>query len=83
MELKRVMNVKVLGTGCSRCKKTLEVVNQVVAENNVAADVEYVTDMMKIMEYDVMSTPAVVVDGRVRIKGTVPSAEEVKAALGI
>lgn len=83
MELKRVMNVKVLGTGCSRCKKTLEVVNQVVAENNVAADVEYVTDMMKIMEYDVMSTPAVVVDGRVRIKGTVPSAAEVKAALGI
>lgn len=83
MELKRVMNVKVLGTGCSRCKKTLEVVNQVVAENNVAADVEYVTDMMKIMECDVMSTPAVVVDGRVRIKGTVPSAAEVKAALGI
>jgi|LAHS01.1.fsa_nt_gb small redox-active disulfide protein 2 len=83
MDFKRVMSVKVLGSGCSRCKKTLEVVNKVVKENNVAADVEYVTDMMKVMEYNVMSMPAVVVDGKVKIKGTIPSETEVKAALGL
>lgn len=77
------MSVKVLGTGCSRCKKTLEIVNKVVAENRLAADVEYVTDMMKVMEYDVMAMPAVVVDGQVKIKGTVPTEGEVKAALGL
>ncbi len=77
------MTVKVLGTGCSRCHKTLGIVNRVIAENNVAAHVEYVTDMMKIMEYDVMTMPAVVVDGQVKIKGNVPSEAEVKAALGI
>lgn len=83
MEFKRVMLVKVLGTGCSRCKKTLEIVNKVVTENRLAADVEYVTDMMKVMEYDVIAMPAVVVDGQVKIKGTVPTEGEVKAALGL
>lgn len=77
------MEIKVLGSGCSRCHKTLEVVQKVVAENSVQADVEYVTDMMRIMEYNVMSMPAVVVDGQVKLKGKVPSETEVREALGL
>ena len=77
------MEIKVLGSGCSRCKKTLEVVQNVLVNNNVEADLEYVTDMMRIMEYNVMSMPAVVVDGQVKLKGKVPSESEVKEMLGL
>ena len=77
------MEIKVLGSGCSRCHKTLEVVNKVVSENHVDANVEYVNDIMKIMKYNVMSMPAVIIDGVVRMKGTVPSESEVKQLLGV
>ena len=77
------MEIKVLGSGCSRCHKTLEIVNKVVNENHVDANVEYVTDLMKIMEYNVMLMPAIVIDGVVRMKGTVPSESEVKQLLGV
>ena len=53
------MEIKVLGSGCSRCKKALEVVNKVVGESGIDANVEYVTDIMRVMEYNVMGTPAV------------------------
>lgn len=77
------MEIKVLGSGCSRCHKTLEIVNKVVSEYHVDANVEYVTDMMRIMEYNVMSMPAIVIDGVVRVKGAVPSESEVKQLLGV
>lgn len=54
-----------------------------MAEHGVQANVEYVTDMMRIMEYNVMSMPAVVVDGVVKLKGKVPSEAEVKEVLGL
>ena len=77
------MEIKVLGSGCSRCHKTLEIVNKVVSEYHVDANVEYATDMMRIMEYNVMSMPAIVIDGVVRVKGAVPSESEVKQLLGV
>lgn len=77
------MEIKVLGSGCSRCKKAFDVVCQVIKENDIEANVEYVTDIMKVMEYNVMITPAVVVDGVVKIKGVVPSESDVVKALGI
>ena len=77
------MEIKVLGSGCSRCHKTLEIVNKVVSEYHVDANVEYATDMMRIMEYNVMSMPAIVIDGVVRAKGAVPSESEVKQLLGV
>lgn len=77
------MEIKVLGSGCSRCHKALEVAEKVVKENGVDAQVEYVTDIMKVMEYNIMATPAVVVDGVVKIKGTVPSEADVKKLLGL
>ena len=77
------MEIKVLGSGCSRCHKALEMVEKVVKENDVNAQVEYVTDIIKIMEYNIMATPAVVVDGVVKIKGSVPSEAEIKKILGV
>ena len=77
------MEIKVLGSGCSRCKKALDVVNKVVSDNGIDAQVEYITDIMRVMEYNVLSTPAVVVDGEVRIKGMVPSECDVRKVLGL
>ena len=77
------MEIKVLGSGCSRCKKALEVVNRVVADSGVDAQVESVDDIMRVMEYNVMTTPAVVVDGVVKLKGSVPREQEVREALGL
>lgn len=77
------MEIKVLGSGCSRCKKALELVNKVVKDNVLNAKVEYIDDIMKIMEYNVMSTPAIVVNNEVKIKGSLPSESEIKKILGL
>ncbi len=73
--------IKILGTGCPKCKQTEAVVRQVLAQTNTEAQVEKVEDIQEIMNYQVLSTPAVVVDGVVKIEGRVPSAQEVQAAL--
>ena len=52
------MNIKVLGGGCCKCENLLEAVKEAVAEKGIAAEIEYITDMAKIMEYGIMSTPA-------------------------
>jgi small redox-active disulfide protein 2 len=75
------MEIKVLGPGCPKCKKTEEVVKEAVAEAGVEASVEKVTGMMDIASYGVFGTPAVVVDGKVKCVGKVPSKEEVKSWL--
>ena len=77
------MEIKVLGSGCSRCKKALELVNKVVKDNGLDAKVEYIDDIMKIMEYNVMSTPAIVVNNEVKINGSLPSESEIKKILGL
>lgn len=73
--------IKILGTGCAKCKQTEEIVRQVVKEMGVEAEIIKVEDIMQIMAYNVLSTPAVVVDEVVKIKGRVPLANEVKNLL--
>ena len=73
--------IKILGTGCPSCVSAEKVVEGVVNELNLDAKIEKVTDIMEIMAFDVMKTPAVVVDGKVMIKGKVPTQDEVKAIL--
>ena len=73
-----LMEIKVLGPGCAKCKQTEELVRQVVAEEGIAADIEKVTDIMKIAGYGVFGTPAVIVDGEVKCVGKIPKKEEIK-----
>jgi small redox-active disulfide protein 2 len=65
-------NVKVLGTGCANCRNTIRLIEEVAAEKGVAIELSKVEDLPEIMKYGVMSTPAVVVDGKVVHAGGVP-----------
>lgn len=77
------MEIKILGTGCAKCKTTQAVVEKVVAESGVQATITKVEDIMDIMKYNIISTPAVVVDEVIKIKGRIPSEAEVRQALGL
>lgn len=79
----KVGEVLVLGPGCAKCKETYKVVERVIAENQLSVKLSKIEDIVEMMNYNIMSTPAVVVDGIVKIKGHVPTAEEVKKVLGI
>ncbi|NDV42666.1 thioredoxin family protein [Flagellimonas sediminis] len=73
--------VKILGTGCPKCQNLTKVVKEVISENKLDASVEKVEDILEIMQYNVMITPALVVDEKVVMKGRIPSKEEVLALL--
>jgi len=77
----KTMNIQVLGTGCAKCKSLEKAVREVVAQNNIDATVSKVEDIMEIMKFNVMNTPALVVDGKVVVKGRVPSNDELKQIL--
>lgn len=77
------MEVKVLGPGCAKCKTTFQVIEKVIKENNLDVKLTKVGDIMEMMSYNIMTTPAVVVDGEVKMKGQVPSESDVKRLLGI
>ncbi len=74
-------SVKILGTGCPKCKQSIERVIAVVNEDHLDVKVEKVEDIMEIMKYNVLSTPALVVDGEVKVKGRVPSPDEIRKYL--
>ena len=73
--------IAVYGPGCMKCKKAEENVRQVLAETGVAATVEHVTDVQAIVAAGVMSTPAVAIDGVIKVSGRIPKRDEVKAWL--
>ena len=73
--------IKILGTGCPKCQKMTTLVKDVVSENNIDATIEKVENIMEIMKFNVMSTPAMVIDDVVTIKGRIPSKEEVLVLL--
>ena len=76
------MEIKVLGTGCTKCKKLEQLTRETVNELGLDATVEKVEDIYKIMQLGVMTTPALVIDGEVVLKGKLPSAKELKTILG-
>ncbi|MCB0661942.1 MAG: TM0996/MTH895 family glutaredoxin-like protein [Saprospiraceae bacterium] len=75
-------NIKILGTGCPKCKQTTALVEALVKETGVEATIEKVEDIMDIMQYNIMATPAVVIDEKVAIKGRVPTRSELLELLG-
>jgi len=72
------MIIQVLGPGCSRCKNLYETVTRAVKETGVDALVEKVEDIQKIMDFEILMTPGLVIDGMVKVAGRVPGLEEVK-----
>ncbi len=75
------MDIKILGTGCAKCEQTEKLIKEVLAETGVAAKMEKVADIKSIAKYGVMMTPAVVVDGEVKIVGKIPKKEDIVAWL--
>ncbi|NIJ45081.1 small redox-active disulfide protein 2 [Wenyingzhuangia heitensis] len=73
--------IKILGTGCAKCQSMTKVVKEVVDENNIEATIDKIEDLMEIMEYNVMSTPALVIDDVITIKGRIPTKDEVLTLL--
>ncbi len=73
--------VKILGPGCPKCKKLAEETQSAIDALGIACEVEKVTDIMEIAGYGVMMTPALVVDGEVKVVGKVPPIDELKAML--
>lgn len=76
-------DIKVLGPGCAKCKSTYAAVEKVVREYGLDVTLTKVDDIEEIMRYNLLSTPAVLVDGRVVLKGKVPTEAEVKHVLGL
>jgi len=72
------MEIKVLGPGCPKCHQTEKVVKEAIAEAGISAEIEKVTDMMKIAGYGVFGTPAVVINGEVKCVGKIPKKDEIK-----
>ena len=72
------MEIKVLGTGCAKCKSLEKVTRKAVDELNIDATVTKVEDIQKIMEYAVMRTPALVIDEKVVLSGQLPKVAEIK-----
>lgn len=77
------MEIKVLGPGCAKCKTTYAVVEKVVNDNNLDVTLVKVDDITEMISYNILSTPAIVIDGEVKIRGRVPSENDIKELLGI
>jgi len=71
------MEIKVLGTGCAKCKNLEKLTREAVEKSGVDAQVTKVEDIMDIMSYGILATPALVIDGKVVVKGRVPSLDEI------
>jgi small redox-active disulfide protein 2 len=77
------MEIKVLGPGCPKCKTLIKNVTDAVSDLGIEANVVKVDDIVDIMAYGVMTTPALVIDGKVVLKGFVPSVTELKSMLAM
>ncbi len=76
------MDIKVLGTGCTNCRNTIALIEQVAKARGVAVQLEKVEELRDIMGYGVMSTPGVVINGKVVHAGGVPSREKIEQWFG-
>lgn len=75
------MEIKILGTGCPKCKTLEKATKDAVTELGIDANIEKIEDIMKIMEFGVMHTPALVIDGKVVVSGRLPNEKDLKSLL--
>lgn len=71
------LEIKILGTGCPRCRTVAELVNQVLEENNIEGTVRKVEDIGDIMAYGIMLTPGIVINDKVKFSGGIPKKEDI------
>ncbi len=76
------MDIKILGTGCAKCNEAENAVKETVAEAGIDVFVEKITDIMKIAEYGVIMTPAVVIDGEIKSVGNIPKKKDILKWIG-
>ena len=75
------MEIKVIGPGCVNCKRLLEVTKQAVKEAGLEIEIEYVTDIQKMVEMGIMQTPALTINGKVILSGFVPDVKTIKSKI--
>jgi small redox-active disulfide protein 2 len=75
------MKIKILGTGCPKCRTLEELTRKVVKDNGINAEITKVEDIVEIMKFNIMTTPALVVNDKVVSKGRIPSVDEIKQFL--
>lgn len=75
------MEIKILGTGCAKCKSLEKLTREVVEKNGIQATIIKVEDITEIMKYHILATPALVINEKVEIKGYVPSSSQIKEIL--
>jgi small redox-active disulfide protein 2 len=71
------MNIKILGVGCSRCKRLEQQVRDIVAKNNIQAEIEKVTDVQDMMKYGIMATPGLVINEKLKSSGLTLKDEQI------
>ena len=72
------MEIQVIGPGCANCKRLLEMTKQAVSEAGIDTEIEYVTDIQKMVEMGIMQTPALAINGKVVLSGFVPDIKTIK-----
>ena len=75
------MKIEILGSGCPKCRLVEDVVKQVIKKLKIKVNLKHVYDINEIIERGVMTTPAIVIDGKVKISGRIPSEEEIEKLL--
>lgn len=75
------MEIKILGTGCPKCKSLEKLTRDVVSELDIKANISKVEDIVEIMRYGILATPAMVIDEKIVLKGYLPSEKEIKRIL--
>jgi small redox-active disulfide protein 2 len=76
------MKIEILGMGCATCNKLEDTVRLAIREMGIDAQIDHVKDIKKIMAYGVMTAPALVIDGKVKVAGKLPSLAEMKQLIG-
>ena len=77
----KTMKIQVLGSGCPTCKKLFELTKQAIEELGLKIEVEYITDIQRIVEMGVMSSPILAIDGKLAITGFLPDVEKIKETI--
>ena len=76
------MKIEVLGSGCAKCRKTEELISEIIKRLGIEAEVIHITDISEIVERGIMMTPAVMIDGKTMIEGKIPSEAQIRAWFG-